>query len=219
MTFASTLIWYHTQTNTHIVHTRTNRLIHKYILTATVMGSQQLSITDIKTLFYQSQQYLPKSHICWLDSIRLSPSCETQDIDRICENEQKTHKSQRWHWKGLVSLKISDNPYCRTNPQFYQPFPFMGKIFLVKIKKLEPPFSLYKEESGFQLCEYISQCVLSPVGNEKLRFSVVFKLKRLGRASHTEAAWNKRHFCWLFVFVRDCFNFEVYVLLSICNIY
>ena len=142
MTFASTLIWYHTQTNTHIVHTRTNRLIHKYILTATVMGSQQLSITDIKTLFYQSQQYLPKSHICWLDSIRLSPSCETQDIDRICENEQKTHKSQRWHWKGLVSLKISDNPYCRTNHQFYQPFPFMGKIwtpFFGKNSKIGTP--------------------------------------------------------------------------------
>ena len=113
-------------------------------------------------------------------------------------------------------------PIVEQTPNFTNPSLLWEKsepLFFVKIQKLEPPFSLYKEESGFQLCEYISQCVLIPVGNEKLRFSVVFKLKRLGRASHTEAAWNKRHFCWLFVFVRDCFNFEVYVLLSICNIY
>ena len=38
---------------------------------------------------------LYKTYICWLDSTRLSPSCEAQNTDRECVNEQNAHTTNR----------------------------------------------------------------------------------------------------------------------------
>ena len=57
MTFASTLIWYHTCKQIYTAHTETNRPTHKYILIAPVTYLQQLSIlslTGIKNVLHRS---------------------------------------------------------------------------------------------------------------------------------------------------------------------
>ena len=89
MAFASTLTWYHTHKQIHTQHTGAK---HKYILTPYILFTAFIcvtlneSLTDIKNLLYRGPQYLSKidhlqkSHNCWLDSIRLSPSCKTQRI-------------------------------------------------------------------------------------------------------------------------------------------
>ena len=93
MAFSRTLIWYHTRKQIHTAHIGAKRLTHKYILTTPLMCSQQLSalnesLTDIRNLLYRDSQYLcfskitdlQKSAICWLDSVRIVTSCETQRI-------------------------------------------------------------------------------------------------------------------------------------------
>ena len=103
--FASTLIWHHTQEQIHTQHTP--GLIdwaHKcYVLTAAIFITHLLHIfiTDIKNSFlprstislhfknYSLPDYL---NIQWLDSIRLSPSCETQRIlQKSCKWVKDTH--------------------------------------------------------------------------------------------------------------------------------
>ena len=119
MVFASTLIWYHTHTHTlthththtHTVHTGTNRLTHKYILKLSVAHSSYLYCIELIAHWYQfilwrsaiyiflKITHIQKSHICWLDAVKLSPSCETKNNDRNCVNEQKkyTHVHTRTH--------------------------------------------------------------------------------------------------------------------------
>ena len=90
---ASTLIWYHTDTQTrHTAHSGANKLTHSYksILTPPIMCSQQLCVLQWMNNSLISKNYfrqcicflkfnlLLKSYICWLDSIRVSSSRETQ---------------------------------------------------------------------------------------------------------------------------------------------
>ena len=85
MIFASTLIWYHTQTNINRTH-RTNRRTrtYKYILTPPVMYTQQLTLLHVMKNFSKITHLL-KSHICWVDSIRLTLSCETGTTILFCQ--------------------------------------------------------------------------------------------------------------------------------------
>ena len=93
------VLWYHTHTNKDTGRTRTNRLTHpcKYMLIPSVICSQQLSVLHwmnnllIQKIFlYRLPQCRcfseisdnEKSHICWLDSIGLRSSHETQRILR-----------------------------------------------------------------------------------------------------------------------------------------
>ena len=95
-------LWFditHTNKYTHNTN-RDNRPTHKYILTAPVMCSQQLSLLHwinrsliLKICFFiiyllfillylcfSRINHLQKSRICLLNSVRLSHSCETQRI-------------------------------------------------------------------------------------------------------------------------------------------
>ena len=97
------MIWYHTHTHTHkqwhTVHTGANRLTYpyKYILTPPVMYSHQLAALHWITFWCQQftlrsckifkNYWLVESHICWLDSIRLSSAHETQ----ISKTHATTH--------------------------------------------------------------------------------------------------------------------------------
>ena len=82
---------------TNYAHTLANRLRHpyKFLLTPPVICSQQLSVLHwtyylliLKIYFtefhnaFSKAKHLKKSHICWLDSIRLSSSHKTQNTDR-----------------------------------------------------------------------------------------------------------------------------------------
>ena len=58
MTFASTLIWYHTRKQIYTAHTETNRPTHKYILIAPVTYLQQLSILHIELITHWYQKFI-----------------------------------------------------------------------------------------------------------------------------------------------------------------
>ena len=125
--FAGTLIWYHTHTPNTNTKTKTHSTLrgaidlthpYKYILTPPVVCLQQLSALQWKNNSLISKVYSPKYvfsfqnllvevNICWLDAVRLSSSCETNNSDRNGVNKQNTHtpntlKKERKHWKGLV---------------------------------------------------------------------------------------------------------------------
>ena len=61
----------------------------------------QKFILQRSTISLLFNNHLQQSHICWLDSIGPSPSCETKITDRNHVNEQKTHthniQTERWH--------------------------------------------------------------------------------------------------------------------------
>ena len=90
--FPGTLVWYHTDTDTKTTHSGANKLTHpcKYILTSPVMCSQQLFVLHwmnnsliSKICFPQCFCFLKvtsRSHMCWLDSIKVSSSHETQTV-------------------------------------------------------------------------------------------------------------------------------------------
>ena len=58
MTFASTLIWYHTRKQIYTAHTGTNRPTHKYILIPPVTYLQQLSILHIELITHWYQKFI-----------------------------------------------------------------------------------------------------------------------------------------------------------------
>ena len=81
------------QTQRHPAHSGASRLTHpyKYIFRTTVTCSQQLSLLhwmnnslipkNFSTIPFSVQKlFTYKSHICWLDAIRLGSSCETQTV-------------------------------------------------------------------------------------------------------------------------------------------
>ena len=93
VTFAITLIWYHTHWQTHTEHAGTNRLTntYKYILTLIVVCKQQLPALNWMTNLLIQKFTLQRSTMSLLfhyyslvlvilDSTRLSPSCETKII-------------------------------------------------------------------------------------------------------------------------------------------
>ena len=76
-----------------------------------------------------------KSHICWLDAIRLGSFCETQIIktEMVCVNKQNTHthtpNTQRKIYKlERVSMKIRYTPFFKITPYFTNLSLFMKKI-------------------------------------------------------------------------------------------
>lgn len=88
-------------THTHRPHTGRNKLIHTYknILTPPFIYSLQLSVLNwyqkiyfilqVHTVFVFQKFLMSRSHISWLDSVRVHSSKETQNIDRNNVNEQK----------------------------------------------------------------------------------------------------------------------------------
>ena len=74
---------------------------------------------------------MQKAHIYRLDSLRLSPSYQTQrtltEIEQMSKRYPHQTQRKRWHWEGLVSVKTSHPPFFRTTPLFYQPLPFYEK--------------------------------------------------------------------------------------------
>ena len=86
-----------------------------------------------------------KSHICWLDAIRLGSFCETQIIktEMVCVNKQNTHthtpNTQRKIYKlERVSMKIRYTPFFKITPYFTNLSLFMEKIW---VDLNTPPFS------------------------------------------------------------------------------
>ena len=166
MAFASTLIWYDTHRQTYTGHTRTNILAHTHINTywhdLLRTHSSYLYYTEWITFWYKDLLYRGtqdpqwRSYICCLDSIRISPSRETQkkktvrnDINRL--NTCTTQKEKDNFRKAYLVL-VSNSLLFQNNPLFYQPFPFYGKILTSllwgKFRKLKP-LSFINE--GFQL--------------------------------------------------------------------
>ena len=86
------------------------------------------------------------SNICWLDSIRRSPSWKIKGIVIKIHMHTHTHTHthiQRWNYKGLLGVKILIHPYLQQSP-FHQPLPFHEK-------NLTPSFSGKFRNECFQL--------------------------------------------------------------------
>ena len=96
----------HTRTQIYRQHTGTNRLTHKCVLTPPIKCLRQLYVlnwinhsmiskfyfTEVNNIFTSKIIFLHKSHICWLDSVRLSPwYWNTNNTDWSQVNEQKTN--------------------------------------------------------------------------------------------------------------------------------
>ena len=99
-------------------------------------------------LLFSRITHLRRSYICWLDSMRLTPSRETQKIliEMVLTNKTHTHTRARtsvW-WKiRLVSMKINDTLFFKKHPLFDQHLLFYGKNlnripFFAKIEKTQP---------------------------------------------------------------------------------
>ena len=71
----------------------------------------------------------------------------TNNTDRNGANKQNTYTLQtlreRYHWKGLVSMKIIDTPFFKTIPPILLTFAFLWEKskppFFRKFQKLRPP--------------------------------------------------------------------------------
>ena len=80
-------------------------------------------------LLFSRITHLRRSYICWLDSMRLTSSRETQKIliEMVLTNKTHTHTRARtsvW-WKiRLVSMKINDTLFFKTPPIWPAP-PFL----------------------------------------------------------------------------------------------
>ena len=158
--FPSTLIWYHT--SKQIQHKQGPIKWHiylcKYILTPPVLCSQQLSLwhsMNNQKLTLQTLQCLGcskitdlwKSHISWLNSIRLISSNETQEFWKICCKHTKkaptlTQRKIRLE-EVIVVVKISDRvpSFFKITTLFHQTSVFMSKIW-------PPPFFFWRGEGG-----------------------------------------------------------------------
>ena len=102
-------------TQRHIEHSGANRMVspYKYILTTAVMYSQQLCVLHWIGNSLVSNNYFPqyicflkithlyKSCICWLDSMRVSYSRETQATLMEMVEIKKTHThTHTKHWES-----------------------------------------------------------------------------------------------------------------------
>ena len=123
------VLWFDiTHTQGHRAHLGGSRLTHpyKYIFTPTIMFSQQLSLLYwINNYWYQKFTFcftflLFCSKIIHLQKSYLFIGCykirfflwNTNITERNDVNKQNTQSGERWHWKGLVSIKISATPLC-----------------------------------------------------------------------------------------------------------
>ena len=118
-------------------------------------------------------------------------------INKIYTHHTHTHQTlrERLHWKGLVSIKISNTlPFLKQPPLFYQPLHFCGKNlknlknpFLENLKNstLNPP--LYKGGGrrggggeGVQLCNNYETLTVQFASSLRLHIvvSLLHKLKK-----------------------------------------
>ena len=124
-----------TQRQAHTADSGVNTLTHPYkcILTPPVICSQQLSVLHGMNNSLISKIYFPQCHffskstpakVKYLLIRFLSSSCETQIIliemvQIIKKHTQKKKLRERQHWKGLVSLKISNIPPFLKQPRYF----------------------------------------------------------------------------------------------------
>ena len=117
--FADTLIWYHTHNTLRGQYTYPYKKIfapavssYLYFIEWIIQWYQKFTFHNF---YFVQELFTCKSHICWLDAITIRSSCETQIIliqmVQINKTHTYTHQTlrERWHWKGLVSIKASDN--------------------------------------------------------------------------------------------------------------
>ena len=102
MNFASTLIWYHSQTNTYTTHTGDNKLTQKYILTPSILLTAAICVTLSESLiskihftevhsFFASQKLLKVIYLLIRFNKTKSFLWNTKNIDKNHVNKQKAH--------------------------------------------------------------------------------------------------------------------------------
>ena len=91
MVFDSTFIWHHTQTS-YDSQGAIDWQTHKYILTPPLdttatcitlnkqLAATKINFAEVHNVFPYQKLPTCRSHIDWLDSTTLSPSCETQRL-------------------------------------------------------------------------------------------------------------------------------------------
>ena len=74
------------------------------------------------SLLFKNYSPVEVTYLFWLDSIRLSYSKETHRIliEMVQVNKilRHPHQTQRFYWKGLIIMKISDTPFLNTTFYF-----------------------------------------------------------------------------------------------------
>ena len=149
----------HTHIQRHTAPSEANRLTHpyKFIFASLVMCSQQLSLlhwinNSLISKIYIAQCLFFSKYNSLVKVIYLLIRCyktrfflwNKNSTDIIGINKQNIHTPhthqtlrERLHWKGFVSMKISNTlPFLKQPPLFYQPLQFCGK----NLKNLNNPF-------------------------------------------------------------------------------
>ena len=140
--FAGTLIWYHTQKNNDTQHTQgpldRHNLINLYLHHLLCAHSSYIYYNEWIIHWYQKftffckvfsfqKLFTCKSHVCWLDAIKLG-SCETQIILIEMVETNSTHTHNKHSHKDNTGKSYYENkwyPSFLKQPPILPALPFL----------------------------------------------------------------------------------------------